>query len=355
LREQWLKKTYFVVAQMGRVFRNNYNDAHYMLETLDYYLHANMAVIIGIILYSFSQINEETIKSTLIMNSENQDKDSQSAGNETFKREIGSSETTRALSDNEWLAGVIDGDGNFDVRTLNNRRVLKAIRVKLAVRDAKITYRIRNLLNVGRIKLVGPNLIQYIVSDKAGMTTLINKINGHIRIKVPGMIQACDSLGLTYVPASPKVPRNSSYLAGLLDTDGSLVLNYPGNRIDMAFEFSQNEYTLALDLSEVIEGISPAVRTFEKKNQTVGKIFYSIRFVYDNVSHMEPIYNYFKTHRCYSDFKFYRAMKIKRFLELRAFKYHPTDSVEFKLYNDFLKDFYTHLNQGKSLPSYIKS
>lgn len=336
-----LHDTYFVVAQMGRVTSNSYNDAHYMLETL---------VFLGSILYSFNQKNEETNKSTLIMNSKNQDMDSQSAGNETFKKGIGSPETICALSHNEWLAGVIDGDGYFDIRTPN---VLKSIRVKLSVRDARIAYQIQNLLHVGRVRAVGPNLVLYIVSDRRGMTTLIEKINGHIRIKVPGMIKACNFLGITYLPASPKVPRNSSYLAGLLDTDGSLVLNYPGNRIEMSFEFSQNEHTLRLDLSEVIEGISPAVRKFEKRNQSAGKIFYSIRFVFDNVAHMEPIYRYFKTHRCYSDFKYFRAMKIKRFLELRAYKGYPSDSVEFKLYNDFLKDFNTHLNEGKPLPSYI--
>ena len=353
-----LHDTYYVVAQMGRVVRNNYNDAHYMLETLDYYLQA---VIIGTILYLFSQQNKETIKSTLasasasVLNSKNQDKDSQSAGNETLEKEIGSSETICALSDNEWLAGVIDGDGNFDIRTVDNKRVLKSIRVKLSVRDARIVYRIRNMLHIGRIRAEGPNLVMYVVSDKAGMTTLVNRINGHIRIKVPGMMEACKTLGIEYQTATPKVPRNSSYLAGLLDTDGSLVLNYEGNRIEMAFEFSQNEHTLALDLSEVIEGISPSVRKFEKRNQSVGKIFYSIRFVYDNVTHMEPIYRYFKTHRCYSDFKYYRAMKIKRFLELRAYKGYPTDSVEYKLYNALLKDFITHLNEGKPIPSFIKS
>lgn len=55
---------------------------------------------------------------TFGLNSKNQnDILSQSAGIETFYNELGSSETIRALSEkNEWLAGIIDGDGNFDIR-----------------------------------------------------------------------------------------------------------------------------------------------------------------------------------------------------------------------------------------------
>ncbi len=318
-----------------------------MLETL------GIIGIIYIILYSFKLTDEVTKKSTNEMESKNQNSNSQSAGNETEKNGLGTSETICAQSENEWLAGVMDGDGNWDVRILNGKRVLKAISIKLSVRDARILYRIQTMLHVGRIVAVGPQLAMYVVSDRVGMTNFLNRVNGEIRLKVPGLKEACTILNIEYKIANPKVPKGSAYLAGLLDTEGSVVINYPGNRIDMAFEFTQNEYTLALDLSEVIEGAKPVVRKFEKRNQTQDKVFYSIRHVYENVGNMQRIYNYFKKNRCYSDFKYYRVMKIKRFLELRPYKSYPKDSVEFKLYNEFLKDFYTHLNEGKPLPSYI--
>jgi hypothetical protein len=61
------------------------------------------------------------------VNSENNNKSIQSAGNPK-----GSSETIRQLSNKHshwfgpWLAGVIDGDGNFELRNVHGKPVLKA-------------------------------------------------------------------------------------------------------------------------------------------------------------------------------------------------------------------------------------
>lgn len=64
-----------------------------------------------------------------------------------------SSETTRQLSGHNlpkwfgpWLAGVIDGDGNFDIRNINNKPTLKAIRIKLHIRDINILNIIKKIL-----------------------------------------------------------------------------------------------------------------------------------------------------------------------------------------------------------------
>ena len=106
----------------------------------------------------------------------------QSAGNLT-----GSSETIRQLSSfknstqnlrwfNSWLAGIIDGDGNFDLRKLNNRVVLKAIRIKVHVRDVKILTTIQNILHFGRIRYDKQNLYCiYIVSTQEDMKKIINQ------------------------------------------------------------------------------------------------------------------------------------------------------------------------------------
>jgi hypothetical protein len=91
-----LHETYYVVAQMGRVTSDSYNEAHYMLETLK-----SCLCIAIIIWYSFKNNNIGPNLSTLLMSSKNLDEISQSAGNETFNNGIGSSETTRALSDLE--------------------------------------------------------------------------------------------------------------------------------------------------------------------------------------------------------------------------------------------------------------
>lgn len=330
------------------MFSDRHIVAHYMLETSACIILAKFS------LYSFSQLKEKLLWASILLNSKNQTNIEQSAGNEKLGSEVGTSETIRVLSDDEWLAGVIDGDGNFDIRVINDKRVLKSIRITQAPRDSRVISRVKSLLNTGYIRPKGVNALVYSVSTREGMTQCVNRINGHMRIKIPGFKDACEFLDIPYKPANPIIPTNSSYLAGLIDTDGSLVFNYPGNRIELHLEFKQNEFTTKLDFSQVIEGIVPTVFKYEKKNQNKEKIFYSIRFSYANVGSMLPLYQYLLKNRCYSDFKFFRGMQIKRFLEIRNFKTYPEDSEEFKIYNNFLKTFFTHMNESKPLPSYIR-
>lgn len=268
---------------------------------------------------------------------------------------IGTSETIRVLSlkQKEWLAGVIDGDGNFDIRNINKKRVLKSIRVKLSVRDLRILLHIKDLLKCGTIRGAGKNLFIYQISNRAGMIKFLELINGNIRLKSLRFEEACLLLGIKFIPADFKIPKNSAYLSGLIDTDGSIVYNSLGNRIELNLELKWNEYSEKLDLSDVIEGYSPKVSKLIKRNQTRNKIFYSLRFSYNTVSGMPFVYNYIKNNRLYSDFKFYRGMKIKSFLEIRQFKNYSVDSYEYLTYKKFLKKWFLHLNEHKPLPKYL--
>jgi hypothetical protein len=185
------------------------------------------------------------------------------------------------------------------------------------------------------------------------MLNCINLINGRMRLKVPGFKESCQLLGVNFIEANYLIEENSAYLAGLVDTDGSVVMNLPSNRIELNLEFQQNEYSAKLDFSLAIPGAIPRVTPLIKRNQTQGKIFYSIRFSYDCVSNMLPVYQFFKVNRLYSIFKFYRVMQIKRFLELRPFHNYPEDSPEFKLFVQFITEYNRHLNEQKALPSFI--
>lgn len=70
----------------------------------------------------------------------------------------GFSETKRQLLNTKdkhffkWFAGIMDGDGNIDITTNNNKRVVKRIRIKFHIRDVKILNVIQNHLHMGRIK-----------------------------------------------------------------------------------------------------------------------------------------------------------------------------------------------------------
>jgi hypothetical protein len=162
------------------------------------------------------------------------------------------------------------------------------------------------------------------------MLFLINNINGLIRLKVKGFKNSCDYLGVVYQEADYNIALYDPYLAGLVDTDGTIVYNYAGNRIECNLEFENNEYSNKLNLDNAIPHYKPSVLLRESHN--------SIMFKYQTVKGMVYLYDYFMVNRLYSDFKFYRVSKIKEFIVIRNYKSDPKGSTEFKIYSDFMLD-----------------
>ncbi len=276
------------------------------------------------------------------------------------QRGIGKREKVEDKIFYSWLAGIIDGDGNFDIRKTDNQKnfVLKAIRIKLHIRDVRILTRILNNLHVGKIKTDKhkPYSI-FIVSKKEDMFNIITNLNGLIRIKAQSFKKACELYNIQYIEPDYNIQKNDPYFSGLIDTDGSIVFNFTSNRIECNLEFKYNEYSSKLNLENVIPYSKPYILIREKRNQNfkINNIeFKSIAFKYQTVKGMLPLYDYFLKNRLYSDFKFYRVTQIKKFIEIRHFKYSEFDSVEYQLYSDFLLNWIQHKNPLWTKVPFIK-
>ena len=277
---------------------------------------------------------------------QNNDNMGQSAGN-THSR----TSETLCLRSIEYIAGVIDGDGNFEIRSINGIQKLKAIRIKLHVRDVRILARIKSLLRCGRLRY-NKHLATWVVSTTAEMRRIILLLNGHIRLKVPHFHKACDYFGIIPKRPDPVLTPPNGYLYGLIDTDGSIIFNYSSNRIELHLELKKTVYSERLDLTRSIPGATVRVLPLVKRNQTKHKIFYSIRFSFDTVENMIHIYNFIMKFRLYSDFKFYRVSKIPMFLKIRQFKKEPWGSIEHKIYSKWVLDFIKYLNPKYTKVSY---
>jgi len=346
--------TYYVVAQTEKGLNNLYYYAidytlgtiflgYYLLFIFNYYLlkiDVNRS-------YNFLHINSENNNKPVIINNSINNTNTQSAEN---CKEF--SETIRQLSNFnqdkqffKWLAGIIDGDGNFDIRKMNSKLVLKAIRIKLHNRDVRILTRIQNLLHMGRIRADKnkPHSL-YILSTREEMLFLINKLNGLIRIKVDGFKKACDYFGIKFIEPNYNIEQYDPYLAGIVDTDGTIVFNYNCNRIECNLEFKYNDHTKKLNFDNVIPNYKPSILLRKHKNKNSNKSFNSIAFKYQTVKGMVYLYDYFMKNRLYSDFKFYRVTKIDKFISIRDYKNEPKNSVEFKIYSDFLLDWIQYKN-----------
>ena len=344
--------TYYVVAQMGQ---NNLSSIMFYFAT-DYMLETILFMYCLLFINTFYLYKLDVSRNIILLNSQNNDTrlsyklmNIQSA--ENCK---GFSETVRQLPDIEdykfwnWFAGIIDGDGNFDIRTdpISKKKILKQIRIKLHNRDIKILTRIQNYLHLGKIRTDKnkPYSI-YIVSTKETMIYIINNINGLIRIKVPGLKEACALYNINYKQANYNIGLYDPYFAGLVDSDGSIVFNYAGNRIECNLEFKYNEYTSKLNFDNTILNCKPFVN-IRKKSSVLSspKQFTSIAFKFQNVNSMLFIYDYFMHNKLYCDIKFYRVTKIKPFIEIRKYKTSPKQSVEHKIYSNFVIDWIKYDN-----------
>ena len=245
-----------------------------------------------------------------------------------------------------WLAGIIDGDGNFDVRKdSTNGFKLKAIVIKLHNRDVRILTRIQNYLHMGRVRTdKNKSYSRYILSTKTEMEYIINKLNGLIRLKIPGFKKACTYFNIKFKEPNYKIGPFDPYFAGLIDTDGSIIFNYLGNRIECNLEFQYNEYTRKLNFEDTIPFYKPNILLRKRKSKQTNKEYYSIWFKYQTVRGMMPLYDFFMKNRLYSDFKFYRVTKIKEFLLIRNYNKYPKGSIEFKIYSNFLLDWIQYKN-----------
>jgi Cytochrome C and Quinol oxidase polypeptide I/LAGLIDADG endonuclease len=382
--------TYYVVAQIGKGLNNLYYYAFdYMLETMflgSYLLYTLLYYLFKIdekknqnLLYIYSENNKKPVVFNYFNNNAKQT-NIQSAENckgfsETI-RQISKFNTHTELEQSyispitsceakkkrmcvrskrsnklnylfiNWLAGVIDGDGNFDIRKINSKLVLKAIRIKLHNRDVRILTRIQNELHMGRIRADKnkPHSL-WIISKREEMEFLINNLNGLIRIKVDSFQKACHFLGVKFIEANYNIAAFDPYFSGLIDTDGTIVYNYSGNRIECNLEIKYNDYSKKLILDNVIPHYKPCILLRKHKSSSEGKIFFnSIAFKFQTVKGMVFLYDYFMKNRLYSDFKFYRVSKIKQFITVRDYKNDLKDSIEFKIYSDFILDWIQYRN-----------
>ena len=113
----------------------------------------------------------------------------------------------------------------------------------------------------------------FIVSTKQEMTSIINSVNGLIRLKVSSFKKACKSLNIQFKEPDYIIEPYDPYFSGLIDTDGSIVFNFSGNRIECNLELQYNEYTKKLNLNNVIPNYKPTILLRKKEIKQRGKFF----------------------------------------------------------------------------------
>lgn len=168
-----------------------------------------------------------------------------------FKRNItnlvGISETTRVnsidketLTFNQWLAGLIDGNGYLNV----SKQGYTSCEITIGLEDVKALQQIKNKFG-GSIKLrSGVQTVRYRLHNKKGMINLINAINGNIRNskRLPQLHHVCSFLNIPII-LPYKLTINNAWFSGFFDAVGNISINIKDSHPQLIINVS-NKYLL---------------------------------------------------------------------------------------------------------------
>lgn len=154
---------------------------------------------------------------------------------------VGTSETVRMLSiilttrvvhtDKkvaQWVAGLIDGDGNFHI----SKKGYVELSVVIEVRDIACLYKLKQLYG-GSIKATShANAVRWRLHHKAGIIAVINDLNGLLYnpVRIRQFERVCSLYGVVVVTSRPLQYKNG-YLSGLFDSDGSVYYNKSSSQV----------------------------------------------------------------------------------------------------------------------------
>nr|YP_004376388.1 intronic ORF at intron 3 of nad1 [Moniliophthora roreri]ADO51577.1 intronic ORF at intron 3 of nad1 [Moniliophthora roreri] len=150
---------------------------------------------------------------------------------------------------NQWLAGLIDGDGYFHL----TKKGYASLEITMDLRDEHALHIVKNVYG-GSIKLVsGMNALRYCLRHKEGFLSLVNDVNGEIRNS--NRLLQLNKICLKYeIPLiyPDKLQYENGWLSGLFDSDGSVTLNRSNGQL--AISLTQKTTQLLSPLIEIYGG-----------------------------------------------------------------------------------------------------
>jgi hypothetical protein len=174
-----------------------------------------------------------------------------------FNSWVGTSEAIRLLTIdiknnkkwNEWLAGLIDGDGSF----LLSKKNYASLEITMDIRDEHALQIIKNVYG-GSIKLrSNANALRYRLHHKSGLLALINDVNGHIRNsnRLIQLNKILDKYNL-YLIYPKKLNYDNGWLSGFFDADGTVTINTTNTQLSISA--SQKTAEILQPLIELYRG-----------------------------------------------------------------------------------------------------
>ena len=186
----------------------------------------------------------------------------------------------------QWIAGVIDGDGNFHI----SKKGYVELSVVMEPRDIACLYKMKQRYG-GSVKATShARAVRFRLHHKAGILQVINDVNGLILnpVRYLQLKKVCNIYNIDVLP-SVILEYNSAYLSGLFDSDGSVYYNKQSMQVFITV--SQKGRELLDKLVPVYGGV---VRS---ANKDASAFKWTVSKKNDNLSLID---NYFHWNNCVS-------------------------------------------------------
>ena len=240
------------------------------------------------------------------------------------KKELTKGNDDIDLKVRQWIAGVIDGDGNFHI----SKKGYVELSVVMEPRDIACLYKIKQRYG-GSVKATShAKAIRFRLHHMAGIQLVIKDVNGLIQnpVRFAQFKKVCELYNVETITTKP-LTYNSAYLSGLFDTDGSVYFNKKS--IQVFITVSQK----GRELLDILVPVYGGVVRSSNKNATAFK--WTVSKKSDVLSLID---NYFHWNNCVS-------AKNKKFGMVKHFYYlssigalsAPEDSVLGRSFNQFVE------------------
>lgn len=141
---------------------------------------------------------------------------------------------------NEWLAGLIDGDGEF----ILSKKGYASLKIIMSISDKSALYVIKHKYGGSIKSIAGSNSLRYKLHNKKGLMNLINNVNGLIRnpTRLLKLYKICLLYNIKLNIAKP-LTYNNGWFSGFIDADGSIYLDQISGQLSISV-MQKNKFLL---------------------------------------------------------------------------------------------------------------
>ena len=220
---------------------------------------------------------------------------------------------------NEWLAGIIDGDGYFNLSKKGTARLT----ITMDIKDKSVLYDIKHKFGGSIYEIANANALRYKLSHRKGLINLINAVNGNIRNpkRMLQMNKLCHKYNINLIFPKP-LTFNNGWLAGIIDSDGSIHMNVKSGQIFISVT-QKDKYIL-----------EPLIKLYSGRIRTISPNIEAFRYdIFRKLEIFNLIDNYFNKYPLRSS-KIKKLNLIRQFYLLRPFR-NSTDIIELNKWLDY--------------------